>query len=86
MQLLAWYTVCMTQIVQFHVAQGQDGYYVATCVQLPVVTQAKNLDELSGNIQEALDLHLEGENLEELGIANPPSILISFELPSKVYA
>jgi predicted RNase H-like HicB family nuclease len=45
-----------------------------------VVTEAPTLDELSVNIQEAISLHLEGENLEELGLAPNPTILATMEL------
>ena len=49
-------------------------------LDLPVVTQAPTLDELARNIQEAVALHLEGEDLAELGLAPNPTILASFEL------
>jgi predicted RNase H-like HicB family nuclease len=32
-------------------------------IQFHIVTQGKTLDELAVNIKEALELHLEGENL-----------------------
>lgn len=47
--------------------------YVAECLDLPVVTQAPTLDELAANIKEAIGLHLEGENLAELGWKPPPN-------------
>ncbi|MBI5400660.1 MAG: hypothetical protein HZB12_00885 [Candidatus Yonathbacteria bacterium] len=53
----------MKQILQFHIEKG-DNYYVAQGVDLPIVTQAKTLDELSYNIREAVDLALEGEDLK----------------------
>jgi hypothetical protein len=39
-----------------------------------------HLDELAGNIREAVALHLAGEDLAELGIGPNPTILASFEL------
>jgi predicted RNase H-like HicB family nuclease len=45
-----------------------------------VVTQASTLDELTTNIQEAVSLHPEGENLAELGLADDPTILATMEL------
>jgi predicted RNase H-like HicB family nuclease len=68
-------------ILQFNISKGDD-FYVAQGVDLPVVTQAKNLDELVVNINEAVELHLEGEDLAEAGIAETPSVLVNFELPS----
>jgi predicted RNase H-like HicB family nuclease len=47
--------------IQVNVFRGE-AYYVAECLDLPVVTQAKTLDELTVNIKEAIELHLEGED------------------------
>ncbi len=68
-------------ILQFNISKDND-FYVAQGVDLPVVTQAKTLDELVVNIKEATDLHLEGENLADAGIAETPSVLVNFELPT----
>jgi predicted RNase H-like HicB family nuclease len=54
--------------------------YVAECLDLPVVTEAPTLDELAANIREAIALHLEGEDLAELGFVNNPTILATLEL------
>lgn len=59
--------------------RGESGY-VAECLDLPVVTQGATLDELAANIQEAAGLHLEGEDLAELGLAPDPAILATMEL------
>lgn len=53
---------------------------MAEGVDLPVVTQGKTLDELMHNIQEAVELHLEGENLADLGLDKDPSVLANIEL------
>jgi len=50
------------------------------CLDLPVVTQAPTLDELAANISEAIPLHLEGEDLAELGFSDDPTILATMEL------
>lgn len=65
--------------IQFRIFRG-DGQYVAECVDLPVVTQALTLDELAANIREALALHLEGEDLAELGLVEHPAVLATMEL------
>jgi predicted RNase H-like HicB family nuclease len=44
------------------------------------VTQGETLDEVSRNLQEAIALHLEDEDLAELDLENDPSVLVSFEL------
>ena len=56
-----------------------DTHYVAECVDLPVVTQGTTLDETIANLQEAVALHLEGEDLAALGLASHPSLLVTME-------
>jgi predicted RNase H-like HicB family nuclease len=68
----------MKHIIQVRIFRGER-QYVAECLDLPVVTEAPTLDQLTANIQEAISLHLEGENLEELGLAPRPTILASME-------
>jgi predicted RNase H-like HicB family nuclease len=69
----------MRSIIQFDIQKG-DKYYVASGIGLSIVTQAKTLDELSKNIKEAVELHLENESFSDLGITKNPSILVNFEL------
>ena len=66
----------MKTIIQVHVSKGER-YYVDDCVDLPVVTQGETLDELARNLREAISLHLEGEDLGELGLTPNPSVLVS---------
>lgn len=70
----------MKRIIQFYISKG-DKFYTAEGIDLSVVTQGKTLDELAVNIQEAVDLHLEGENPADFDIAPNPSVLMNFELP-----
>jgi len=49
----------------------------STCRWLPRLSRRH---ELTRSIQEAVSLHPEGENLEELGIAANPTILATLEL------
>jgi len=69
----------MKRIIQVKIYKGEK-YYVAECVDLPVVTQGKTLDEAAENIRQAIDLHLEGENLEDWDIFPDFSILANLEL------
>ncbi|MBM4137163.1 MAG: type II toxin-antitoxin system HicB family antitoxin [Nitrospira sp.] len=55
-------------------------YYIAECLEIPVVTQGKTLDEAVANLKDAVALHIEGENLEQLGLAPNPTLLITMEL------
>lgn len=63
-----------------------ESYYVAECLDLPVVTQGKTLDEVKANLEEAIALHLEDEDLSEYEIDPRPSVLASFELDLLTYA
>ena len=69
----------MKRTIQVRVFRGEH-LYVAECLDLPVVTQAPTLDMLAANIREAVALHLDGEDLEELGLAPDPTVLVTFEL------
>lgn len=55
-------------------------HYVAECVEIAVVTQGLTLDETTKNLQEAVALHLEGEDLAELGLTPNPTLLVTMEL------
>ncbi len=57
----------MKKTIHVHIYKGEK-YYVAECLDLPVVSQGKTLDEAARNIREALELHLEGEGTAEMGI------------------
>ena len=69
----------MKRTIQVRIFRGEQ-QYVAECLDLPVVTEAPTLDQLAANIREAISLHLEGEDLAELGFAEDPTILASMEL------
>jgi predicted RNase H-like HicB family nuclease len=51
----------MKRIIQVQISRG-DRYFVAECLDVPVVTQGKTLDELAENLREAIALQLEGED------------------------
>jgi len=65
--------------IQVRIFRGEKKY-VAECLDLPVVTQGDTLEELTANIREAIGLHLEGENLADLGIADDPTVVATMEL------
>ena len=58
---------------------GEQGGYVAECIEVAVVTQGQTLDEASENLAEAVGLHLEGENPADFGLVARPSLAISFD-------
>lgn len=59
---------------------GEQSGYVAECLEIPVVTQGLTLDEVTRNLQEAVELHLAGEDLAAIGLAPDPTILVTLEL------
>ncbi len=65
---------------------GEDGWYVADCQEIAVVTQGRTLDETMANLREAVEVHLHGENLEELGLAPHPKVVVALQLEPAVHA
>ena len=51
------------------IRHGEESGFVAECVEIAVVTQGATLDEVTRNLQEAVALHLEDEDLTTLGLA-----------------
>lgn len=69
----------MKKIIMFKVYK-EEKYFIAECVDLPVVTQGKTLDEVVENVKEAIALHFEGEDVKEWDILSDYSILVNLEL------
>jgi predicted RNase H-like HicB family nuclease len=59
---------------------GDERGYVAECMEIAVVTQGATLDETVANLREAVQLHLEGEDLAGLGLAPKPTLVVTMEL------
>jgi predicted RNase H-like HicB family nuclease len=76
----------MKRVIQARIYEGLDGYYVGEYLDLPVVTQGRTLDEVAANLKEALALHLEGEDLSEMGFEDSPAVLVSFEIDAVIHA
>ncbi len=70
----------LQRTIKAFISSGEQSGYVAECMEIPVVTQGETLDEAMSNLQEAVRLHLDGENLTELGLAPNPTILVTLEL------
>ncbi len=69
----------MQRTIKAVITRGED-QYVAECVEISVVTQGKTLDEVVNNLQEAVALHLEGEDPTEFGLAKDPTLVITLEV------
>lgn len=64
--------------IQVRIFRGEKKY-VADCLDLPVVTEGDTLDEAVANVQDAIWLHLEDEDLVELGFAEHPTVVATLE-------
>ena len=74
----------MRKSIKAFVYKG-DTHYIAECMEIAVVTQGKTLDETIANLEEAVSLHLEGEDPADFDLAPNPSLLVTMELePSGV--
>ena len=62
------------------IIRKDETHYIAECMEISVVTQGKTIDETLENLHEAVSLHLEGENLADLGLAPDPNILVTIEM------
>lgn len=56
-----------------------EGWYVAECLEVAVVAQGRSLDETLANLQQALELHLDEEELARVGLPPVPRLLVSYE-------
>ena len=63
------------------VVTRSEGWYVAECLELPVITQARSFDALLANLREAVALHMEGEDPAWLGLSPTPRLFVSYEAP-----
>ncbi|MEI6531182.1 MAG: type II toxin-antitoxin system HicB family antitoxin [bacterium] len=72
----------MTQryTIQAVLYPGDKSGYVAECLNLAVVTQGQTLDETVQNLREAIQLHLAGEDLAEMGLASHPPLMVTMEM------
>jgi predicted RNase H-like HicB family nuclease len=70
----------LQQNIHAIIRPGDEGGYVAECLEISVVTQGQTLDEISHNLMEAVSLHLKGENPAEFGLVAQPSLSVTFEL------
>ncbi len=51
----------LSNLINVVVRNGEQGYYVAECLEVNIVTQGKTLDLLIENLKEAVELFFEDE-------------------------
>lgn len=66
--------------IQAVIHPGDESGSVAECIDLAVVTQGQTLDETVQSLREALQVHLEGEALAEMGLVPDPPLMVTMEL------
>jgi predicted RNase H-like HicB family nuclease len=69
----------MKHNIRAYIYRGEK-YYIAECAEISVITQGETLDETIANLQEAVHLHLDGEDLAEYDLVENPAILVIMEL------
>jgi predicted RNase H-like HicB family nuclease len=57
-----------------------DRFFVGECHEISVVTQGLTIDETIRNLQEAVALHLGGDDPAEYGLAPNPTLLVTVEV------
>lgn len=61
------------------VVSESEGWYVAECLEVAVVTQGRSLDETLANLRSALTLHLDDEELARVGLSSAPRLVVNYE-------
>ena len=56
-----------------------EGWYIAECLEVAVVTQGRSLDETLSNLRSALELHLDGEEAARAGFHPTPRLVVNYE-------
>ncbi len=59
----------LSNLINVIVRNGEQGYYVAECLEVNIVTQGKTLDSLIENLKEAVELFFEDENPADFGFS-----------------
>ena len=74
----------MQRTIKAFIRKGNT-HYVAECLEISVVTQGETLDETIANLQEAVALHLEGEDPADFGLAPNPTLLVTIEVEPAIH-
>lgn len=75
----------MRHTIKAFISKG-DTHYVAQCMDISVVTQGQTLDETIANLEEAVALFLEGEDLADYDLAPNPGLLVTMEVEPLAHA
>ena len=70
----------LQRTVKAVIRPGDESGFVGECVEIAVVTQGQTVDETIRNLQEAVALHLEGEDPADFGLADRPTLIVTMEI------
>jgi len=70
----------MQRTVKAIIRPGDESGFVGECVEIAVVTQGQTVDETIRHLQEAVALHLEGEDPAAFGLIDRPSVIVTMEI------
>jgi predicted RNase H-like HicB family nuclease len=62
------------------VIHKDEAAYIAECLEVAVVTQGDTLDEVTENLKQAVSLHLDGEDLASLRLAEHPRLQVVYDV------
>ncbi len=69
--------------IRAHIRMSEK-YYVASCLEIAVVTQGLTLDETVSNLKDAVCLFLEDEDPDYIGVVSNPRILLTMEVETAI--
>ena len=61
------------------VVSESEGWYVAECLEVAVVTQGRSLDEMMANLRSALALHLSDDERARADLPQAPRLVVNYE-------
>lgn len=70
----------LQRTVKAIIRPGDESGFVGECVEIAVVTQGRTVDETIRHLQEAVALHLEGEDPAAFGLTDRPSVIVTMEI------
>jgi len=73
----------MKNVIQFTIEKDEDGVYVASGINVPIVTDGQTFEELQVNIKEAVSLYLEEGQKD---FVKSPAVIANFDLTPMSYA
>jgi predicted RNase H-like HicB family nuclease len=70
----------LQRTVKAIIRPGDESGFVGECVEIAIITQGATIDETMHNLQEAVALHLKGENPADFGLISRPTLIVTMEL------